>query len=301
VNWRIFDAGPGVFPESTLWDAAREGLWWLDIHARLLCFRSLNGQTRKNWPVNDEPGALLLDADGRLLLGGREALWRFHPDTESLTRLIDAPFNAETMRFNDAGVSPTGEPVFSSLYDPKDAARAGLFRYDGAGFERLADDVITGNTPVWNRDGSRLYWADTRGHRILCFDVSPASGRLNGRRVHWSGRAFSPGRPDGMALDSEDCLWVALFEGAAVVRISPTGELLRVLPVPALCPTRPAFGGPDLRTLFLATAGTARPAGERHAYPCSGAILALCCDIAGHPPGLARPGSAPAQAQTQEP
>ena len=87
-------------------------------------------------------------------------------------------------------------------------------------------------------------------------------------------------RPDGAAVDSEGYYWSALYEGGRVVRISPAGEIVQEILVPAKCPTMVAFGGEDLKTLYITSVG-ARPNEELAQYPHSGAIFAVRVAVAG--------------------
>ena len=94
------------------------------------------------------------------------------------------------------------------------------------------------------------------------------------------------GRPDGAAVDAEGCYWVAMFEGARLLRLSPSGEILREVRLPVQCPTMPCFGGADLRTLYVTTATENRPAEELAAQPWAGSVLALRVDVPGLPTHL---------------
>ncbi|MEJ7805153.1 MAG: SMP-30/gluconolactonase/LRE family protein, partial [Telluria sp.] len=89
------------------------------------------------------------------------------------------------------------------------------------------------------------------------------------------------GRPDGAAVDSEGAYWCAMFEGGRLLRFSPEGELLREVALPLRCPTMVAFGGDDLRTLYVTSASHSRSAQEREQYPLSGCVLSLPVDVAG--------------------
>jgi sugar lactone lactonase YvrE len=89
------------------------------------------------------------------------------------------------------------------------------------------------------------------------------------------------GRPDGAAMDSQGNYWVAMFEGGRIVCLSPTGELLREVQLPVRCPTSLAFGGADLRTLYVTSASKGRSNDELAQYPHSGKVLAFHIDVAG--------------------
>ena len=88
------------------------------------------------------------------------------------------------------------------------------------------------------------------------------------------------GRPDGGAVDQDGNYWSALFEGARIVKINPQGEIVDEIPVPAKCPTMVAFGGEDLKTLFITSAGD-RPPEELEEYPLSGSLFKIDLDVGG--------------------
>ena len=147
------------------------------------------------------------------------------------------------------------------------------------------------NGLAWSPDARTVYWADTPAHVVHACDFDLRQGRLSNRRTF---ARFAPrepdlplsaygGRPDGATVDAEGCYWVAMFEGARVLRFSPDGELLRNLHLPVRCPTMPCLGGPDLRTLFITTSREKRPLRELAEMPLSGQVLQLRVDV----PGLA--------------
>jgi sugar lactone lactonase YvrE len=95
------------------------------------------------------------------------------------------------------------------------------------------------------------------------------------------------GRPDGAAVDAEGCLWVAMFEGARLLRLAPDGQVVQTVTLPVQCPTMPCFGGPDLRTLYVTTARHNRPAAEVEAQPWAGRVLTAPAPVAGLPVNFA--------------
>ena len=133
-------------------------------------------------------------------------------------------------------------------------------------------------------------------HTVFTFDFERAGGALSNRRVFVQ---FAPkvvgqdlsgygGRPDGAAVDCEGHYWVAMFEGARVLRIAPDGSVSREIALPVRCPTMPCFGGADLKTLYITTARDKRPAEELAREPLAGCVLTLRVDVPGLPANLAR-------------
>ena len=200
------------------------------------------------------------------------------------------------MRFNDGKADPLGRLWVSTIYEPRTAPRAALYRFAAGRIERMAGEATVGNGLAFSPDARTLYWSDTTSHRIHAFDFDLAAGALSRRRVFMQ---FAPkavgagpvgygGRPDGAAVDAEGALWVAMFEGQRLVRLSPEGQLLEELPLPVRCPTMPCFGGADLRTLYVTTSREKRPADELAAQPLAGAVLSLRVPVPGLPVNFAR-------------
>src|SRR5690606_11569772 len=137
----------------------------------------------------------------------------------------------------------------------------------------------------WSPDGSTMYFADTPTQGVDAFDFAEDGSISRRRRVVSVERGT--GRPDGLTVDSEGCLWVAVFYGGVINRYSPNGELLVSVSTGAPLTTSCAFGGTDLRTLFLtsarirlppdwvAAAGISREVAEAgHSAPLAGGLFA---------------------------
>ena len=158
-----------------------------------------------------------------------------------------------------------------------------------------AGGATVANGLAWSPNGRTMYWTDTKAHTIYAFDFEPATGEIGGQRVFASfplkqdGQSLDSygGRPDGAAVDAEGCYWVAMFEGQRLLRLSPTGEVLREVKLPVRCATMPCFGGADLKTIYLTTAREKRPAAELAAQPWAGCVLAFDVDVPGLPVNFA--------------
>jgi len=170
--------------------------------------------------------------------------------------------------------------------------RDGLWRFNPASG---AGGVTVSNGLAFSPDGRTLYWSDTKAHTVFAFDFDGQDGSLSRQRV-WASfparAADQPlasygGRPDGAAMDAEGCYWVAMFEGARLLRLSPAGEVLRELPLPVRCPTMPCFGGDDLRTLYITTSRQNRPAEELAREPWAGQVLHCRVEVPGLPVNFA--------------
>jgi sugar lactone lactonase YvrE len=145
--------------------------------------------------------------------------------------------------------------------------------------ERITDGLLTSNGLAFSPDGRTLYHSDTPRFVVWRWDYDPATGAAENRRafVRIEPTADDRGRPDGAAVDAEGCYWSALYEGGRVHRYDPDGRLVAAYPLGARKVTMPAFGGPDLKTLFVTTAADddGREGGD---------LYAMDVDVAGLPP-----------------
>jgi sugar lactone lactonase YvrE len=230
------------------------------------------------------------------MLAQRDGIFVFDPASGERALLVEPPYDPAQLRFNDGKADPLGRFWASTVYEPRTAARAALFRYASGRIDRIAGDATVGNGLAFSPDARTLYWSDTTSHRIDAFDFDLSVGAVSNRRVF---AQFAPkvagqdlatygGRPDGAAVDVEGALWVAMFEGQRLLRIGTDGRVLRELPLPVRCPTMPCFGGPDLKTLFVTTSREKRPAEELAAQPLAGAVLCLRVEVPGLPVNFAR-------------
>jgi sugar lactone lactonase YvrE len=127
-----------------------------------------------------------------------------------------------------------------------------------------------------------MYHADTPPQTIHAYTYDPAAGTLADPRLF--ARFVDDGEfPDGCAVDSEGCYWIALYRGGRVLRIAPGGDVVATHALPAMCPTMCAFGGTDLRTLYVTSARQMRDADELARLPQSGGIFAMTVDTPGLP------------------
>ena len=288
---------PSLLGESPAWLPDERVLLWVDIPGRQLHeWRPADGRHR-HWPLPTEAGCCVPQLGGGLLLPMRDGLWRFDRDTGSRSRLAAPPYDPGRERFNDGKADPQGRLWVGTIYEPRDPANAALYRWSQGKLDRMAGEVTVSNGLAWSPDGATLYWSDTKAHAIRAFDFDGNDGSLTrGRdfarftvKTRDTDLSTYGGRPDGAAVDSEGAYWVAMFEGQRLLRLSPTGQVLRELPLPVRCPTMPCFGGNDLRTLFITTSRENRPAEELAVQALAGCVLMLRVDVPGLPVNYAQP------------
>lgn len=279
--------------ESPVWVADRGMLIFVDITGRRL-YRYVPGSNTVDFSsIEEDIGCVAVARGGGYVAGLRTGIWLLSESGAKRRKLADNPENHATSRFNDGRVDPLGRFLAGTIDEPKAGGQAGLYRYDRRGLQKLADGLMTSNGLAFSPDGRTLYFSDTPRFVIYRFDYDPDTAEAVNRRefIRIEPTATDRGRPDGAAVDAAGCYWTALYEGSRVHRYDPTGKLMSVHPVPVRCPTMPAFGGADMRTLFVTTArdktapavGAASGAAGPLTAPTGGGVYALRVDVPGIP------------------
>lgn len=275
--------------ESPLWHPAEHCLYWVDIDGFAIHRLHPDSGAHRRWTAPSEPSALGLGEDGTLVVALRQGFARFNPASGVFTPIAVAPYDTALARFNDGKVDPAGRFWVGTMYEPKDAPKAAMYVLERGAVRQAWDGgMTTSNGLAFGIERRSMYHSDTTSHRIDRYPYDAATGELGAAAPfqRFASDKSAPdygGRPDGGAVDSEGAYWSAMFEGARLLRFGADGRLLREVKLPVRCPTMMAFGGADLRTLYITSAGAKRPAAERARYPLSGCVLSLRVDVPGLP------------------
>src|SRR5450830_666111 len=279
---------PMQLGECPLWHAAEKALYWIDIPGQAVhCLQSID-QRHRSWPMPGEPGCIALHRDGGLLVALRQGLFRLDTESGTMQLLCEAPYDTSKFRFNDGRCDAQGRLWTGTIYEPRGQDLASLFCFERGVLRDAMHPVATSNGVAFNLDQTRMYHANTPAHSIRVYDYDQTTGGTSNPRLfkQFDTDKSAPdygGRPDGAAVDSEGAYWCAMFEGGRVLRLSASGEILQEITVPARCPTMIAFGGEDLRTLYITTGRNGRSEAELAQYPLSGCVLSVRVDVAGLP------------------
>jgi sugar lactone lactonase YvrE len=251
---RLVACGNGV-GESPVWDATNERLLWLDIPKGRV--QALTGGQMRSWDRPTMIGSIALASDGGLIAGTQEgfAMLRLELDEPAEHDVAAVLAGQADMRMNDGACDRQGRFWSGSmaLRPAADNPVGRLYRLDGAaGAEPVADGFVIQNGLAWSLDGRTMYVSDshTSMQTVWAFDYDTERGVPSKRRVFATG-ALLGGRPDGAAVDSDGCYWIAASDGGKVVRLTPRGQIDAEVLVPTRNPTNLCFGGPDLRTMFV--------------------------------------------------
>ena len=253
-----FDIGAAL-GEGALWDWRGDLLVSVDIPAgRVLVSDPRDGSTR-SFDVGQPVGAAMLRREHDLLLAVRDGFATLDLETGAVEPLVAVEADNPANRMNDAACDARGR-CFAGTMATDDTPGAGtLYRLDeDLSVHAVLDAVTISNGLGWSPAGDVMYHIDSKAGGIDAHDFDPDSGALSGRR-RLVDTDPSWGLPDGLAMDADGGIWVAFWDGSALRRIAPDGELTQMVELPAARPTRPAFGGADLDQLYVTSAKLDRP------------------------------------------
>lgn len=266
--------------ESPVWSEAEQVLYFVDIRGPSINrFNPATGELTQ-FVQPEEIGCIGLVSDGGFIAGLRSGIWRLDAHGQVIRKLADNPEGVEHSRFNDGRVGPDGR-FYVGTVDESHQNKANMYRYDRNGLAPLIAGLGTSNGLGFSPDGTILYHVDSPASKVTAHDFDTVKGTISAGRVLVEIPDDPAARPDGATVDVEGCYWLAIFGAGVVKRFSPTGDLLAEYPVPVKCPTMPAFGGADMRTLFVTSAGSRRSAEEMLQYPTSGSVFAMRAPVAG--------------------
>jgi sugar lactone lactonase YvrE len=262
--------------EGPVWLDAWGGLRWVDMLAGdVLSLGADGGVSRRH--VGVVAAALRPRAAGGAVIALERGFALEAPDGE-LTALPEL-WRDPGVRMNDGGCDPDGRFYCGSMaYDARPRAGS-LYRLDPGGeVEVVLRDVTISNGIDWSPDGRTAYYADTATGTVSSFGYDSTHG-LTGRRT-FAAIAPGDGAPDGLTVDAEGGVWVALYGGRAVRRYAPSGELDEVVELPVTKVTACTFGGPGLDRLLITTSREDLP---DDAEPLAGSVLACTPGVSGLP------------------
>jgi sugar lactone lactonase YvrE len=274
--------------EGPVWRPAENAVWFVDIKECRIHRFDVAAGTGKSWSAPEQPGFIAPIASGGFLCGLKNGLHRFDPATGAFTFFCVVEPERAGNRLNDGFVDAKGRLWFGSMDDGESESSGALYRLTEQGCLRCDAPYVITNGPAMSPDGRTLYHTDTLSRTIYAFDVAEDGG-LSNKRV-FVNIEKSGAYPDGPTVDAEGCLWTGLFGGWCLERYSPQGKLLQTVSFPCANITKAAFGGADLRTLYVTTAWKGLGEAARAEQPLAGGLFAMRVDVPGLPQGEIRDG-----------
>lgn len=269
--------------EGPVWSAAEQAVWFVDIKGRAVHrFHEPTGE-KQSWSAPAQVGFIAPTASGGFVCGLKTGLHRFDPRSGEFKLLRTVEPERSNNRLNDGFVDASGYLWFGSMDDNEREPTGALYQLTDHECVRRDDGYVITNGPAASPDGRILYHTDTLERVIYAFERAP-DGALSGKRVF--ARITRQGAyPDGPIVDSQGCLWTGLYGGKGLNRYAADGRLLETWVLPCSNVTKAAFGGDDLRTLYITSAWKGLKEGERKQQPLAGGLFRARVSVPGLPQG----------------
>jgi sugar lactone lactonase YvrE len=274
----IFDATPRTLGEGLHWHPARGQLFWFDIVERRLCTRTDEGA--QDWQFDVQVSAAGWVDEARLLIASERGLFTFDVETGQSIEVAQIEANNSATRSNDGRADPQGGFWIGTMGKTLERGAGAIYRYYRGEVRRLFGDITVPNAICFSPDGRSAYFADTKQHKIWRQGLD-ADGWPAGVPEVFADMTDEALLPDGAVVDAAGVLWNAQWGSGRVAAYGPDGRFLHAIAFDAANVTSPAFGGPDLGTLFCTSACEGMSADERAAHPAAGATFAVALDARG--------------------
>lgn len=267
--------GPG-------WNPLLKRLFWFDVLNHTLFSATADGTMVDRFTF-DEPVTVagVIDVD-HLAIATRVGLIRLTLSTDTREIIVPLEVDKPGNRTNDGRISPAGDYWVGTMAqrDPGNHPTGSLYLVRAGNVQTLLTDVRIPNATCFSPDGRTAYFTDSLSLTVRKIALDPASGLPVGE---WQDhiKVPGPGVPDGAVIDSQGFMWLALYGEGRVVRYTPDGKVDQIVEVPAINTTCPAFGGDDLRTLYITSARQGMTSEELEAQPLSGGVFAIRVEVPG--------------------
>jgi sugar lactone lactonase YvrE len=271
--------------EGPVWDDTNGTLVWVDIMGNAVHrYDPATGQNH-TLDVGQPVGAAVLRRDGNgLVLALRDGFGMLDESSGQVQLVVQVEADVPTNRMNDGKCDPGGRFWAGTMAFEVVPGVAALYRLDSdLTVSRMVTGVTLSNGLGWSPDGRQMYYIDSVTQGVDVFDFDLADGSLGERRRLIT---IPPGEglPDGMTVDAEGGLWIALHGSGTIRRYLPDGQVDRVVRVPPKMVTCCAFGGPELTDLYITTMCLGLSEDGLRAQPLAGALFRCRPGVRGLPP-----------------
>ena len=273
-----------ILGEGSIWHPKENKLYWIDIEGKSLHIYDPVTKQDKSFPVGARIGTVVPVEGGGALVALQNGIYEIDTNTGKLDFINNPLQDTVNIRFNDGKCDPSGRFWVGTMALNIKKNAAVLYRMDkDKTVHLILDSVTISNGLVWTADKKTMYYNDTPTGTIQGFDYNDKTGEISNRRVVVR-IARGGGGPDGMTIDTDGNLWVALWGAGIVGKFNPrTGELLQKVIVPAPNVSSCAFGGKNLETLYITTARTGMNADKLKEFPLSGGLFSVKPGVKGVP------------------
>jgi sugar lactone lactonase YvrE len=283
VDAELFLEAGDLLGEGPIWDDREERLYWVDMFGDAVRAVDASGAKAMRAQMPATVGFVALRRSGGLLVAVRDGFVTLSADLDRSQPYLPTRWDVPGMSWNDGACDAAGRLWAGTSTDDGSPGVAALWRLDpDRSLTRVADGLTISNGIDWDLTGRRMYHVDSPTRRIDVLAFDPERGTMSGRR---SFATVDTGLPDGLTVDADGGVWVALWDGWAVNRYTSDGRLDRTIRLPVARVTSCAFGGARLDRLFITTARYGLDAAALRDQPLAGSLFVAEPGVTGRPAG----------------
>ena len=227
---------------------------------------------------------IALRRKGGLVVALEDGIYGFDPPTGRCDLLVPLEADIPGNRANDGKCDPRGRLWVGTMNKADSTLPTGNFyRIDpDLRVTKIGEGFRVPNGLAWDPADRLMYHTDSRTRHVMSYAFDPATGDRSGAREFFPFERERGGSVDGAAMDTDGGYWAALYGGGKLIRVTPDGDVDREIPLPVTQPTMPAFGGPDMKTIFITSASQKLGEDDLASQPLAGGVLSVPVDVRGH-------------------
>lgn len=278
MQYEIAFAVKNKLGEGPIWDEITGELIWFDIIAQCLFIGNIETKIIQTFPFDEPVSAAFLSDSDQLFIAAASGLTVFDRKTGNITPYLPIEADNPLTRANDSRLGPGNAIWFGTMGRKHEAEAGSIYHIQGRICQKLYDHVSIPNATCFSPDGRTAYFCDTVKRIIMQVEINPETGLPTASPRIFVDLGPEHINPDGAVIDAEGCLWNAQWGAGRVACYDSTGKFRTSIKLPATQLTCPAFGGADLKTLFVTSACDGV---SQRSQPEAGAVFAIKMEIAG--------------------
>lgn len=268
--------------EGPIWDDRTQELIWLDVTQGKIRFYSPMKDDQFEVALDRPVGSLALTQGDDLWLALRDGFGLYSRESSAINSFIKVVDSPE-IRFNDGAVDARGRFLAGTMgYNPEPHTGSLYTFTPESGYRVLLPEVGVSNGICWNKNSSQMFFVDSLTQSIQKYDYELGTGSLSNPTVLIKFEE-GDGVPDGLTIDQEGSLWVAMWGGSQILKINSSGHIVESFHLPVTKVTSMTFGGGDLQDLYITTARYELSARELSAQPLAGSLFRVRTEVPGFP------------------
>lgn len=276
-----------ILGEGPVWHSGMQKFLFVDIKGKRLGWIDPQASEHNHIPLDDMPGMVApIEGSDKLLIAFQNSIDEFDLITRERVTLTGLEADMPHNRANDGACDANGRLWIGTMHINAELNQGAIYCFDGT-LRKVIGGLSVPNGLCWSADGRKMYHIDSFAYSVKAYDFDADTGSISNDRVVVS--ISPPDTPDGMCIDEEGMLWIAIWGGGCVNSYNPAnGQLMSTIIVDAPYVTSCAFGGRNMKQMLITTAADGLNREQLEQYPLSGSLFIVDLPIAGKGPNAYR-------------